>query len=208
MTPSEALARDLSRARERTLRLVEFDDAELRRQYDPLMSPLVWDLAHIGQQEELWLLRGGDPDRPGMLPREVENLYDAFVHSRASRVELPLLSPDQARAYCRTVRSAALDALDANVPHRELVLQPVDPPLIPGDHGHPASGLGEELARIVRTINPRRFNIDGLESGVDGLVSLYAAKTEVGTEFDRLVREKGLKAALDWRAQQFRELEI
>ena len=30
------------------MRLVEFDDAELRRQYDPLMSPLVWDLAHIG----------------------------------------------------------------------------------------------------------------------------------------------------------------
>ena len=113
VTPSEALARDLSRARERTLRLVDFDDAELRRQYDPLMSPLVWDLAHIGQQEELWLLRGGDPDRPGMLPRDVENLYDAFVHSRASRVDLPLLSPDQARAYCRTVRSAALDALDA-----------------------------------------------------------------------------------------------
>ena len=53
MTPTEALARDLSRARERTLRLVDFDDAELRRQYHPLMSPLVWDLAHIGQQEEL-----------------------------------------------------------------------------------------------------------------------------------------------------------
>ena len=109
----ERLAGDLERARTRTLRLVDFDDAELRRQYDPLMSPLVWDLAHIGQQEELWLLRDGNPDRPGMLPREVEGLYDAFVHSRASRVELPLLSPVQARNYCRTVRDAALDALDA-----------------------------------------------------------------------------------------------
>lgn len=47
-----------------------------------------------------------------------------------------------------------------------------------------------------------------LETGVDGLVALYAAKTEVGKEFDRLVREKGLKAALDWRSSQFRELEI
>jgi iron(II)-dependent oxidoreductase len=109
----EGLARDLTRARERTLRLVDFDDAELRRQYDPLMSPLVWDLAHIGQQEELWLLRGGDPDRPGMLPPQLDGLYDAFVHPRASRADLPLLSPSQARAYCRTVRSAALDALDA-----------------------------------------------------------------------------------------------
>ncbi|BCO33855.1 ergothioneine biosynthesis protein EgtB [Mycobacterium heckeshornense] len=113
MSVRDKLARDLTRARERTLRLVDFDDAELRRQYDPLMSPLVWDLAHIGQQEELWLLRGGDPDRPGLLPADVEILYDAFVHSRASRADLPLLSPAQARAYCRAVRSAALDALDA-----------------------------------------------------------------------------------------------
>src|SRR6202000_1336946 len=95
-----------------TLRLVDFADADLRRQYDPLMSPLVWDLAHIGQQEELWLLRGGDPDRPGILSDAVESLYDAFVHSRASRVDLPLLSPEQARTYCRTVRAASLDALD------------------------------------------------------------------------------------------------
>ena len=112
MTSRETLVRDMQRARRRTLRLVDFDDAELRRQYDPLMSPLVWDLAHIGQQEELWLLRGGDPDRPGILSGAVESLYDAFVHSRASRVDLPLLSPEQARTYCRTVRTASLDALD------------------------------------------------------------------------------------------------
>ena len=113
MTARERLAGDLKRARTRTLRLVDFDDAELHRQYDPLMSPLVWDLAHIGQQEELWLLRGGDPNRPGMLDPSIEGLYDAFEHSRGSRVDLPLLSPEQARTYCRTVRSAALDALDA-----------------------------------------------------------------------------------------------
>jgi gamma-glutamyl hercynylcysteine S-oxide synthase len=113
VTSRDRLADDLARARARTLRLVDFDDAELCRQYDPLMSPLVWDLAHIGQQEELWLLRGGDARRPGMLSPAVEGLYDAFEHSRASRVDLPLLSPELARSYCRTVRSAALDALDA-----------------------------------------------------------------------------------------------
>jgi gamma-glutamyl hercynylcysteine S-oxide synthase len=113
VTSRERLADDLARARARTLRLVEFDDAELWRQHDPLMSPLVWDLAHIGQQEEFWLLRGGDPARPGILPPAVEGLYDAFEHSRASRVDLPLLSPERARSYCRTVRSAVLDSLDA-----------------------------------------------------------------------------------------------
>ena len=111
MSLYESLARDLVRARDRTLALTELDDAELCCQYDPLMSPLVWDLAHIGQQEELWLLRDGDPTRPGRLPADVEGLYDAFAYSRASRVNLPLLAPDQARKYCRTVRSVALDKL-------------------------------------------------------------------------------------------------
>ncbi len=113
MTARETLARRLSMARDRTLRLVEFDDAELRRQYDPLMSPLLWDLAHIGWQEELWLLRGNNPHQPGMLAPEVERLYDAFENSRASRVDLPLLPPTDARNYCATVRNKALDTLDA-----------------------------------------------------------------------------------------------
>ena len=112
MTSPEALATELTRARERTLALVDFDDAELHRQYDPLMSPLVWDLAHIGQQEEFWLLRGGDPNAPGILTPEIDSLYDAFVHSRASRVDLPLLPPADARTYCRTVRDRALEVLD------------------------------------------------------------------------------------------------
>ncbi len=107
------LADELAAARNRTLRLVDFDDDEVHRQYDPLMSPLVWDLAHIGQQEEFWLLRGGDPNRPGLLSRQVDQLYDAFTHSRASRVGLPLLPPADARAYCATVRGRILDALDA-----------------------------------------------------------------------------------------------
>jgi iron(II)-dependent oxidoreductase len=112
VTAREKLARELTTARDRTLRLVDFDDAELGRQYDPLMSPLVWDLAHIGWQEELWLLRGNNPDRPGLLEPQVERCYDAFVNSRASRVNLPLLPPSDARAFCATVRNKVLDTLD------------------------------------------------------------------------------------------------
>jgi iron(II)-dependent oxidoreductase len=112
VTAREALAQRLTKARDRTLALVEFDDAELHRQYDPLMSPLVWDLAHIGWQEELWLLRDNNPQQPGMLARDVERLYDAFRNPRASRVDLPLLPPTDARSYCATVRNKALDALD------------------------------------------------------------------------------------------------
>ena len=113
MTGRQLLADDLTRARDRTLRLVDFDDDELGRQYDPLMSPLVWDLAHIGQQEELWLLRGGNPAVPGMLAPAVEQLYDAFQHPRARRVHLPLLPAAEAHRYLKTVRAKAFDALDA-----------------------------------------------------------------------------------------------
>ena len=112
MSIREQLARDMETARDRTLRMLDLGDDELKRQYHPLMSPLVWDLAHIGQQEEFWLLRDGNPHKPGMLEPAVESLYDAFIHSRASRVELPLLSPAEARSFCRSVRSATLEALD------------------------------------------------------------------------------------------------
>jgi iron(II)-dependent oxidoreductase len=76
------------------------------------MSPLVWDLAHIGWQEELWLLRDNNPSRPGLLAADVERLYDAFRNPRAGRVDLPLMPPTDARAYCATVRNKALDTLD------------------------------------------------------------------------------------------------
>ena len=46
-----------------------------------------------------------------------------------------------------------------------------------------------------------------IDAGVDALVSLYATQTEVGREFSQRVKEGGLKAALDWRRGQFRELE-
>jgi iron(II)-dependent oxidoreductase len=103
---------DLVGARERTLAMTDLDEPELLRQHDPLMSPLVWDLAHIGQQEDLWLLRGGDARRQGLLPPAVEELYDAFRHARAERPLLPLLPPVEARAFCYEVRGRILDRLE------------------------------------------------------------------------------------------------
>ncbi|SNT00317.1 iron(II)-dependent oxidoreductase [Geodermatophilus pulveris] len=108
---TEKLARDLETARQRTLLLTDHDEPELLRQHSPLLSPLVWDLAHIGQQEDLWLLRRGDPRREGLLPADVEALYDAFTHPRAVRARLPLLPPVEARSYCAEVRGRVLDRL-------------------------------------------------------------------------------------------------
>jgi gamma-glutamyl hercynylcysteine S-oxide synthase len=108
----EAIARGLANARDRTLTLNDFDDTELVRQHDMLMSPLVWDLAHVGQQEDLWLLRGGDERRDGVLPPPVDRLYDAFRSSRAERARMPLLSPAEARRFISEVRGRTFDQLD------------------------------------------------------------------------------------------------
>jgi gamma-glutamyl hercynylcysteine S-oxide synthase len=108
----EIVLRDLEQARARTLQLTDMDEPTLLAQHDPLMSPLVWDLAHIGQQEELWLLRRGDPARPGLLPPDVDSLYDAFKHKRADRPALPLLPPVEARAFNHEVRGRVFDLLE------------------------------------------------------------------------------------------------
>jgi len=108
----EDVVGNLERARARTLALTDLDEPTLLAQHDPLMSPLVWDLAHIGQQEELWLLRGGDLARPGMLAPDVDSLYDAFKHRRADRPALPLLPPVEARTFNHEVRGRVLDLLE------------------------------------------------------------------------------------------------
>lgn len=108
----ERIAAELEAVRLRSYELTTevLDDEELIAQHSPLMSPLVWDLAHVGNYEEQWLLRAA-AGMAAMRP-EIDDLYDAFEHPRARRVELPLLPPAEARGYLSTVRNKVLDALD------------------------------------------------------------------------------------------------
>jgi gamma-glutamyl hercynylcysteine S-oxide synthase len=101
------LAAMLGHARERTVALLEpLDDEQLAQQVSPLQSPLVWDLAHIGHFEELWLLRR-EAERAPLFP-EFDDLYDAFSHPRTERGELPILEPAAAWDYLAEVRAAVL----------------------------------------------------------------------------------------------------
>jgi iron(II)-dependent oxidoreductase len=107
----DKVAENLTRSRARSITLTDaVDDDELVRQHSELMSPLVWDLAHIGNQEELWLVRDVGGREP--LREDIDNLYDAFQHARSDRPALPLLDPAQARAYVREVRDKAFDVLE------------------------------------------------------------------------------------------------
>jgi iron(II)-dependent oxidoreductase len=105
------VATELEAARRRSLDLLaELPDTELIRQHSPIMSPLVWDLAHVGNYEELWLLReaaGAPPMDAGL-----DDMYDAFRHPRPNRPALPLLSPSDARGYIAEVRDRTLETLD------------------------------------------------------------------------------------------------
>lgn len=114
LTPEQwrsRVAEMLTRARDRSRLLTDaVDDDDLVRQHSPLMSPLVWDLAHVGNQEELWLVR----DVGGRAPvrQDIDQLYDAFRHARADRPSLPLLGPAEARHYVGEVRTKVLDVLE------------------------------------------------------------------------------------------------
>src|SRR5918992_920315 len=97
------LVEALEEARERTLALVApLSDADVETAHSELMSPLVWDLAHIAAYEDLWLVHrhGGAP----LLEPELAAMYDAFENPRAVRGDLPLLDRGQALAYLADVR--------------------------------------------------------------------------------------------------------
>src|SRR5215212_10007674 len=96
--------------RQGTLDLVaHLPAADLERQVDPIMSPLVWDLAHIAAYEDLWLVHryAGAP----LLEPELAAMYDAFETPRAVRGDLPLLDREQALAYLTAVRERVLAVL-------------------------------------------------------------------------------------------------
>jgi iron(II)-dependent oxidoreductase len=104
-------ARTLEATRGATLALVErLDDDAMHRPLDPIMSPLVWDLAHIAAYEDLWAVHrlGGRP----LLHEDLAATYDAFETPRAVRGEIELLDRGQALEYMEDVRARTLDVLD------------------------------------------------------------------------------------------------
>ena len=117
--------RELDAARARTRAMLEpVPETELMRQHSPLMSPLVWDVAHMANYEEQWLLRALGAS--AITDPAFDAIYDAFRHPRSTRATLPLLEPEAAWAYATRVREAVRAHLEA-VP-----LESVDPLLAGG----------------------------------------------------------------------------
>jgi gamma-glutamyl hercynylcysteine S-oxide synthase len=105
----------LGTLRQRTLQLVAHLPAtDMERVLDPLMSPLVWDLAHIAAYEDLWIAErhGG----LGLLHPELAAMYDAFETPRSARGDLPLLDTTGALEYLSAARRRSLAVLDRRGP--------------------------------------------------------------------------------------------
>ncbi len=104
----------LTEARARTLLLIApLSDSDLKAQHDPLMSPIIWDLGHIAQFEELWLGRNlAGPVEFAEMP----GMYDPFRNPRAARAALPLPSAAECLAAMSEARRRTLDALESLEP--------------------------------------------------------------------------------------------
>ncbi len=105
------IARRLEDVRDRTLSLVAVLDWEvLRRQHLPILSPMVWDLGHVGNFEELWLNRrlgGLEPIEDGY-----EKMFTAVVNPRPTREGLPLPGSRRLYEYLEEVRRRTFDVLE------------------------------------------------------------------------------------------------
>ena len=108
----------LTEARSRTLLLTGgLSEEDLRGQHDPLMSPIVWDLGHIGHFEEVWLVENvanGTTGSDGL-----RGIYNPFGNPRAVRDELPLPSRSECRGYLDAVRRRVLERLSAMDPEAD-----------------------------------------------------------------------------------------
>jgi iron(II)-dependent oxidoreductase len=180
----EGISTRLSEARERTLLLLEpLDDEQLNRVYSPILSPLAWDLGHIANFEELWLVRtiGGHEPLHGDLGR----FYDAIENPRTTRGELPILRDAELRSYLEEVRERTLEVLD------EVDLDDPDDPLlrdgfayemlIAHEHQHNETML--QLIQMVDRYEPTRTDPDPTAEQVEEgpeMVLVEGGEYEIG----------------------------
>ena len=90
----------LTEARARTLLLVStVSDEDLLVQHDPLMSPIIWDLGHIGHFEDVWLVESVDGGSDGSDARflisqlflDNEKFFDFLDRARGIGIEVPIV---------------------------------------------------------------------------------------------------------------------
>ena len=106
----ESVALRLDDVRRRTLALVAVLDWDvLRAQHIPILSPMVWDVGHIGNFEEQWIgqrLAGLPPVADGY-----QRMFDPVANPRPTRAALPLPTGEELAGYLARVREQTLRVL-------------------------------------------------------------------------------------------------
>ncbi len=106
-----AIRHGLATTRERTWLLADgLPDAYLKEPAAPYLSPPNWDLGHMANFEELWLVQrlGEQPE----LRAGFNDIYNSFQHAREERPHLRLLDREGLHAYMAAVRERTLAILD------------------------------------------------------------------------------------------------
>jgi gamma-glutamyl hercynylcysteine S-oxide synthase len=170
------------------MQLIEpLTEEQLNTVYSPILSPLAWDLGHIANFEELWLVQRAGGREP--MRGELGRLYDAIENPRKVRNELPILRGDDLRAYMAEVRERTLDVLD------RVELEDTDDAmldsgfiyemLIAHEHQHNETML--QLLQMIDGYEP--VEIDGTVAGEpvsEGpeMVTVDAGSYEIGADAD------------------------
>jgi iron(II)-dependent oxidoreductase len=179
---NQSIADRLAEARERTLWLVApLADEQLNTVYSPILSPLAWDLGHIANFEELWLVQRVGDREP--MDGELGALYDAISKPRKVRNELPILRGDELRSYMEEVRARTLDVLEG------VALEGHPDPLVDGGfiyemllaHEYQHNETMLQLLQMVDGYEPPPVEAPSL-AGIDGpeMVTVPAGTYEIG----------------------------
>jgi iron(II)-dependent oxidoreductase len=160
----------------------QLGDEQLNAVYSPILSPLSWDLGHIANFEELWLVQTAGGREP--LNGDLGRLYDAIENPRSSRNELPILRGQELRGYMEEVRKRTLEVL------AELALDDSDDPvlrdafayemLIAHEHQH-----NETMLQLLQMIDGYEPPLSALGPGIEPsegpeMVSVDGGFHEVG----------------------------
>jgi len=177
-------------------------EEQLNTVYSEILSPLAWDLGHIANFEELWLVQRVGGREP--LDGELGRFYDAIENPRKTRNELPLLRGPELRAYMDEVRARTLEVLDEaelddeadpmleagfiyemliahEHQHNETMLQ-----LLQHVDGYPRPGLDPAIAAEPVADGPEMVAVDG------GTIEIGAAPSSFAYDNERPAHEREL----------------
>ena len=158
-------------------------EEQLNTVYSPILSPLAWDLGHIANFEELWLVQRVGAREP--MRGELGRLYDAIENPRKTRNQLPILRGDDLRGYMAEVRARTMDVLDG------VELEDTDDEMLAGGfiyemliaHEHQHNETMLQLLQMIDGYEP--VELDGTVAGepvTEGpeMVTVPAGSHEVG----------------------------